>query len=328
MTNLMERQDKEKVESLLSQADAQKKTSEVIMSETAGIIESLDETKNLISSLNYGIEESDTSIGEIAQSIHSTAESINEQTEMTGRIQENLLESETEAENMRIASDETSKNIEEGVALIKALRKQAEETAEINKITKEATLKLETRIHEVENIIGTILNISGQTNLLALNASIEAARAGEAGRGFAVVADEIRNLSEETKGSTEKITEIIGKLTEDISTANQNMAQMAEKVEQQNEMIGNTGEKFDAIHENVEDLMSSIVSISNTIKEVVSANTAIMDSITNLSATTEQVSASAETSSGISRQNVVYMNNMNEHLENIFTSANKLKENM
>ena len=74
--------------------------------------------------------------------------------------------------------------------------------------------------------------------------------------------------------------------------------------------------------------MSSIVSISNTIKEVVSANTAIMDSITNLSATTEEVSASAATSSSISRQNVEYMNNMNEHLENIFASANNLKGNM
>ncbi len=328
MVNLMERQNIEKVSNLVDQAEQQKKTSEIILSETTGIIDALEETKSIIASLNTSVDDSNTSISEISSSVHSTAESINEQTEMTGRIQDNLLDSEKEAEKMRIASEETNRNVNEGVKIISDLKHQAKETAEINETTKDATLQLASRIHEVEDIIGAILNISSQTNLLALNASIEAARAGEAGKGFAVVADEIRKLSEETKDSTEKITEIIGKLTEDINTANENMGRTAEMVEKQNEMIGFTGEKFTAIHDNVENLTVSINSIIGTITDVVQANTVIMDSITNLSATTEEVAASAETSSGISQKNVEYMNNMNEHLENIFSSANKLKEEL
>jgi methyl-accepting chemotaxis protein len=328
MVNLMEKQDGEKIANLMEHAEQQKKTSEIILSETTGIIGALEETKSIIASLNTSVDDSNTSISEISSSIHSTAESINEQTEMTGRIQDNLLDSEKEAEKMRIASEETTRNVNEGVKIISDLKAQAKETAEINETTKDATLQLASRIHEVEDIIGAILNISSQTNLLALNASIEAARAGEAGKGFAVVADEIRKLSEETKDSTEKITEIIGKLTEDINTANENMGRTAEMVEKQNEMIGFTGEKFTAIHDNVENLTVSINSIIGTITDVVQANTVIMDSITNLSATTEEVAASAETSSDISQKNVEYMNNMNEHLENIFSSANKLKEEL
>jgi methyl-accepting chemotaxis protein len=52
-------------------------------------------------------------------------------------------------------------------------------------------------------------DITGQINRLALNATIESARAGEAGRGFAVVANEVKNLANQAKGATERISDEI-----------------------------------------------------------------------------------------------------------------------
>ena len=66
-------------------------------------------------------------------------------------------------------------------------------------------------------IVEVIAEITSQINLLSLNATIESARAGEAGKGFAVVANEVKNLANQAKGATEKISEEIARL-QDVSS--------------------------------------------------------------------------------------------------------------
>ena len=58
-------------------------------------------------------------------------------------------------------------------------------------------------------VLEAIDTITGQINLLALNATIESARAGEAGRGFAVVANEVKNLANQARMATGRISDSI-----------------------------------------------------------------------------------------------------------------------
>jgi methyl-accepting chemotaxis protein len=55
-------------------------------------------------------------------------------------------------------------------------------------------------------IVQVVRKIADKTNLLAPNATIEAARAGDAGRGFGVAATEVKNLANEAKNATDKIS--------------------------------------------------------------------------------------------------------------------------
>jgi len=325
MTNLMERQNKERVEYLSKQREEATNLSENIVREAETIIQKLDNAGISIENLTQSVSDSNTAVNEIAASVQSTALSIESQTTMTSNIQENLIKVEDEAKTIQDAVEAAGTVVGEGVQVLSQLEEQAKQTAEINTLTQETTAQLEKRIGEVEAIIGTILNVSTQTNLLALNASIEAARAGDAGKGFAVVADEIRKLAEETRVSTEKITDIIENLTKDVNTANVNMKKAVENSESQNAMIIDTGKKFDEIRSTVDNLSQSVTQISVSVGNVVNANTEIMDAITNLSATTEEVSASAENSISVSDNSVVYMSEMNDYLEDIMNAAQTMK---
>jgi methyl-accepting chemotaxis protein len=82
--------------------------------------------------------------------------------------------------------------------------------------------RLSAAAQSMQGIVGLIGDITGQINLLALNATIESARAGEAGRGFAVVAAEVKNLANQAKQATDKITaeiDALNNISGDVVTA-------------------------------------------------------------------------------------------------------------
>ncbi|MBR4759837.1 MAG: chemotaxis protein [Lachnospiraceae bacterium] len=298
---LSSRQNRETLDEIRQAAQQQQRDAEVIRLIGEKIAARLEDANVSMDALSMKVSSSADAADQISQSVSLTAAAIQTQTEMNANITDALDDIADQSRVMRQNAGEVTDSIREGNALVGALRIKSDESVAINAKTAEMTENLQDSADTVKKIVLTILGISDQTNLLALNASIEAARAGEAGKGFAVVADEIRALSEHTKESAEQISATIDDLIDKVSIASGNMLKSMESSNEQGKMIAETGEKFEVIRETVTDLTDRVARISDNVDACVEANTKVMDAISNLSATSEEVAASAQSSIEISR---------------------------
>ncbi|MBR5637983.1 MAG: methyl-accepting chemotaxis protein [Pseudobutyrivibrio sp.] len=257
----------------------------------------------------------------ISESTLANAENIQEQTVMTQKIQDLIEETVARSEEMVASATEASSINDENHAMMLQLKDKAEKISRINNTVGTAMNALVKKGDEMKNITEVILEISTQTNLLALNASIEAARAGEYGKGFSVVANEIRDLAEKTKDATEDITRMIVELGNNAQDAEKAVSEACSASNQQGELIEETAASFVKMNDNVNNLTSNISDLQEMIENLATSNNTIVENISQLSATTEEVTAAAAQSAELSNDNRILSNDTRVLLDEVQNTA-------
>ena len=308
--------------------EAEKDNQKIILDDVLNVADVVrkgtENAMEIINQLNESSGVVNTAVKDISDSTYSTSESIQTQTSMTQNIQESLKITLESSENMVRVAQQSNEINQQNLELMADLKQQSQVISETNNKVSASMKTLQERANAVKSITATIFAISNQTNLLALNASIESARAGEAGRGFAVVADEIRQLAAKTKEETEQIARILEELSLNAVEASEAVEQSVNATEVQDQMIEQVSKSFEELNDNVGGLITEIENIDSLLNNLSDANNHIVDDISNLSATTEEVTASSIQAAEMTNENLTNAENAKKELANVLEVSHQL----
>ncbi len=253
-----------------------------------GVVSVVDSTS---AELATRIAESSQGAEDQSRRMAETATAMEEMNATVLEVARNASSASQTAEAARSKAVDGSGVVEEVVAAIGAMERQAHSLkADMGALGKQA--------QDIGAIMNVISDIADQTNLLALNAAIEAARAGDAGRGFAVVADEVRKLAEKTMTATKEVGDAIRGIQDGARRNVGNVDAAAGAVEKATSLAAAAGEALASIVTLVESASDQVRSIATAAEQQSATSEEINRSVDAVSATAE---ASSRTLADASR---------------------------
>lgn len=164
-------------------------------------------------------------------------------------------------------------------------------------------------VNRIRTLTDDILTIAQQTRLISLNASVEAANAGPAGRGFAMVAREVRELSNSSQETANRIQEINDVVTAAVCNLSENAQNLVDYISQsvlkELQTFVESGSQYkedaayirqtmDDFHEQTQRLKHSMSGIADSIGTITKAIGESVSGITGMAGNTRNLATDIE----------------------------------
>ena len=279
---------------------------------TETLIQSSDEISGAVSEIEQGVSvQADDAQGCVIQ-ITELSEQIEEVSGYTEEI-------------TRISAD-TNGAINNGLEIIDELHEKSKATEEITYAIQKDIVSLNEQTKAIGNFANIINDIASQTNLLSLNASIEAARAGDAGRGFAVVAEEIRKLADQSQNAANEIGGIVSQIQTQTDQTVEAANRAGTIVASQNESLDNTLDAFHKVSDQVKFMAENLAKITEGMTQMEQVKREAVNSIMNISAVSEQTSASATQVDNNAKIQQTLVDDLKKSVELLSEKAKQMEE--
>ncbi|WP_243902829.1 methyl-accepting chemotaxis protein, partial [Aetokthonos hydrillicola] len=118
--------------------------------------------------------------------------------------------------------------------------------------------------------------------ILALNSTVEAIRAGEHGKGFAIIANEIRQFSDQSQKSAEKIYILVSNIQKAINSAVLLTEEGTKTVNKGLQLAQTTDQTFSGMADSVNHIVLSNQQILLNLKQQLDAVRQVVEAMNNI----------------------------------------------
>ncbi|MGN0143639.1 MAG: methyl-accepting chemotaxis protein [Clostridium sp.] len=277
-------------------------------------------------------KETTSNAKDVSKAVESVSDGALKQSESTEAVTnhvENLANQLLQSENFNNTLNETSSKTEnlsmKGIRMLDTLIKKTDKTKENFRITEDMVNEVVKSVKNIDYISNAIADITEQTNLLSLNASIEAARAGEAGKGFAVVADKIRDLSDQSKKSTNEIKAIIENINTNVKSTLTVFNESKDIRLDEEKSIVETKALFNSILESIRNLLNELDEINELNRKMFKNKDIVVQKVENILEISKESAALSEGAADSVIEVTEAMSKLDDYTENLKKIANTLK---